>query len=160
MHMSVAYHSCSLLALFHIYDDNIALITTNDKSFISTTTHNVGISRGVERKNDEYFLFESNDDDVERSEISGKEKLKKFAFHLLSCFSPFTWKKLIFSSLSPKSSCFKPQILFFLNAPCQYSSSPLSLHAMRYVQLPRRWRCEGNFISAWERSLLMEKFVC
>lgn len=134
------------LALFHIYDDNIALITTTTKaSYQQQPTMLVAKEYRESGKKEWWiFSFESNDDDVvERSEISGKEKLKKFAFHLLSCFSPLTWKKLIFLPFrllsTPKSSCFKPQNLFFLNAPCQYSSSLFTVNA----------KLTKKFIAVW-----------
>lgn len=104
------------------------------------------------------FSRESNDD-VERSEISGKEKLKKFAFHLLSCFSPFTWKKIDFSSSHTK---FVLQTTKFIFPECSLSVLVISSSTCHEIQLPCRMemcvcvsqKCERKFYFSMKKKFI------
>lgn len=159
------------LALVLIYDDNIALITANDKSFISTTNPQWRSERYRE-KNDEYFspLFswEQWRRCCEAKWNKWKRKIEKI------CFSSPNVKKLIFLSFF---TCSLTQVrasnhkiyfswMLLVSAP----SSQLSFFPSHEIQLPRRCRfvCvyrlhireEKILFQHEKRSLLMEKFVC
>lgn len=158
MHMSVAYHSCY---------DNIALITTMMKTWRERGDGRGGeklqaqqpphIYMYVEKIYREWWIFENVDDDnVEWSEISGKEKLKKFAFHLSRSLFFFTWKNWFSQVRASNHKIYFPEC----------SLSMLIIQRTREIQTPLAicippsqymWmRAAKNYYSTRERSLLME----